>query len=201
MVDLNGSVKKEIDKFDLNSIGENSSIGYMLKAHLEYPDELHDSHNDYQLAPEKLDISQNILSKYCSDIADEYGNKIGGVNKLVTNLRNKEKYVVHYRNLQLHLSLEMQLTKVHRVLRFKKSDWLKKYIDFNTEKRKNAADSFEKNFFKLMNNSVFGKTMENFRKRINVDLINNAKDYIRCVSRPILFHRNYLVKILLLFLK
>ena len=106
--------KKEIDKFDLNSIGENSSIGYMLEAHLEYPDELHDSHNDFQLAPKKLDISQNILSQYCSDIADEYGKKIGDVNKLVTNLRNKEKYVVHYRNLQLHLSLEMQLTKVHK---------------------------------------------------------------------------------------
>ena len=65
--------KKEIDKFDLNSISENSSIGYILEVGLEYPDKLHDSHNDYPLALEKLEINQNVLSKYCSDIADKYG--------------------------------------------------------------------------------------------------------------------------------
>ena len=111
--------KKEIDKFDLNSIDENSPIGYISEVDLEYPRELHDLHNDYPLAPEKVEIGQNMLSKYCSDIADEYGIKIGGVNKLVPNLRNKEKYVVHYRNLQLYLSLGMKLTKVYRILKFK----------------------------------------------------------------------------------
>ena len=128
--------KKEIDEFDLNSIGKNSSIGCMLEVDLEYPDELRNLHNDYPLAPERLEISQNMLSKYCSDSADEYGIKVGGVNKFVPNLRNKSKYVVHYRNLQLYLSLGMKLTKVHRVLKFKQSDWLKKYIDFNTDKGK-----------------------------------------------------------------
>ena len=141
-------------------------IGYILEVDLEYPRELHGLHNDYPLAPEKLEISQNMLSKYCFNIANKYGIKIGGVNKLVPNLGNKSKYVVHYRNLQLYLSLGMKLTKVHRILKFEQFDWLKKYIyiilikiHFKTDKRKNAANSFEKNYFKLMNNSAFGKTI------------------------------------------
>ena len=73
--------------------------------------------------------------------------KIGGVNKLVPNLCNKSKYVLHYRNIQLYLSLGMKLTKIYRILKFKQSDWLKKCIDFNTDKRKNATNSFEKYFF------------------------------------------------------
>ena len=157
--------QKEISDFCLNSVSENSSIAYILEVDLEYPSELHDLHNHYPLAPEKLEISQNILSKYCFNIVNEYGIKIGGVNKLVPNLGSKSKYVVHYKNLQFYLSLGMKLTKVHRILKFKQSDWLKKYIDFNTDKRKNAAHSFEENYFKLMNNSVFGKTMENLRKK------------------------------------
>ena len=104
--------------------------------------------NDYPLAPEKLEISQNMLSKYCSDIADKYGIKIGGVNKLVPNLGNKKNYVVHYRNLQLYLSLGMKLSKIHKILKFKQSDWLKKFVGFNTGKRKNASNNFEKDFFK-----------------------------------------------------
>ena len=122
--------QKEISDFCLNSVSENSSIGYILEVDLEYPSELHDLHNDYPLAPEKLEISQNMLSKYCSNIANKYGIKIGGANKLVPNLGNKCEYVVHYRNLQLYLSLGMKLTKVNRILKFKQSDWLKKYIKF-----------------------------------------------------------------------
>ena len=178
------------------SISEKSPIGYFLEVNLEYPDELHQLHNDYPLATEKLAVSSDMLSKYCKEIADKYEIKVGDVKKLIPNLGNKTKYVLHYRNLQLYLSLGMKLTKIHRVLKFKQSDWMKKYIDFNTEKRKNAANDFEKDFFKLMINSVYGKTIENLRKRINVRLVNNAKDFLKYTSRPTyvthkLFDKNY----------
>ena len=182
--------------FDVMSISEKSPIGYFLEVNLEYPDELHQLHNDYPLATEKLAVSSDMLSKYCKEIADKYEIKVGDVKKSIPNLGNKTNYVVHYRNLQLYLSLGMKLTKIHRVLKFKQSDWMKKYIDFNTEKRKNAANDFEKDFFKLMINSVYGKTIENLRKRINVRLVNNAKDFLKYTSRPTyvthkLFDKNY----------
>ena len=94
------SNQKEISDLCLNSISENSSIGYILEIDLEYPSKLHELHNDYPLAPEKLKISQNKLSKYCFNIANDYGIKIGGVNKLVPHLGNKSKYVVYYRSIQ-----------------------------------------------------------------------------------------------------
>ena len=127
-----------------------------------------------------MTCSQIIVKK----IADEYGLKVGDVKKLVPNLGNKTKYVLHYRNLHLYLSLGIKLTKIHRVLRFKQSDWMKKYIDFNTEKRRNAANSFEKDFSKLMINSVYGKTTENLRKIIKVRIVSNEKDFLKYTSRP-----------------
>ena len=108
--------KHEINELDFDSISENSSIGYFLEVDLEYPSELHDYHNDYPLAPETLEISPDMLPKYCSDIADKYGIKIGGVSKLVPNLRDKKQYIIHNRNLQLYLSLGMKLSKIHRVI-------------------------------------------------------------------------------------
>ena len=175
---------ESIDKFDVMSVNEKSDIGYILKVDLEYPKELHELHNDYPLAPEKLAVTNDMLSKYCKKIADKYDIKVGDVKKLIPNLRNKTKSVLHYRNLQLYLFLGIKLIKIHRMLKFKQSNWMKKYIDFNTEKRENAANNFEKDFFKLMINSVDGKTMENLRKRINVRLVNNAKDFLKYTSRP-----------------
>ena len=124
-----------------------------------------------------------MLSRFCKKIADECEIKVGNVKKLIPNLGNKTNYVVHYRNLQLYLSLKMKLSKIHEVLKYKQSDWMKKYINFNTEKKNNAANDFEEDFFKLMIDSVHGKTMENLRKRINLRLENNAKDFLKFTSR------------------
>ena len=110
--DLNVLTKKEINKLDLDSISENSSIVYISRVDLQYCSKLHDKHNDYPLCPEKIEISSDVLSKYCSDIASKYGIKVGEVKKLVPNLRDKVRYVVHYRNLQYYLSLEMKLIKI-----------------------------------------------------------------------------------------
>ena len=95
---------ENIDEFDVMSINEKSDTGYFLEVDLEYPDELHELHNDYPLAPEKLAVTNDMLSKYCKEIADKYDIKVGNVKKLIPNLGNKTKYVVHYRNLQLYLS-------------------------------------------------------------------------------------------------
>ena len=123
--------------------------------------ELHEVQNDFSLAPEKLAVSSDMLSNYCKNIADRYEIKVGDVKKIISNLGNKTIFVAHYRNLRLYLTLGMKLTKIHRVLKLKQSDWMKKYIDFNTEKRMNAANDFEKDCLKLMINSVYEKTMEN----------------------------------------
>ena len=92
---------ENIDEFDINSISEKRDTGYFLEVDLEYPDELHELHNDYPLAPEKLAVTNDMLSQYCKEIADKYDIKLGDVKKLIPNLRNKTKYVLHYRNLQL----------------------------------------------------------------------------------------------------
>ena len=152
--------KKEISEFCLDSISENNLIGYILECDLRYSDELHDSHSDYPLAPEKLEISSNMLSKCCSNIADKYGIKVGGVKKLVPNLRDKVKYKVHYKNRQYYLSLGIKLIEVHRTLEFEQSNWLKEYIEFNTKKIQESTDEVNKAFFTLLINCVYRKSIE-----------------------------------------
>ena len=162
---------KEISKIDSAKYKENGKKGLILEVYLEYPIELHDLRNDYPVASEKLNVSNNMLSEYCKKIAEKYNISIGLVRKLILRLKDKKEYVLHYRNLQLYMDLSLKVKKVHRVLEFDQSPWLKQYIDFNTGKQKHAKNAFEKDFFKLMNNSVFGKTMENLRKRVDVNPI------------------------------
>ena len=176
--------EKQIKKIDLSKYDEESNKGLILEVDLEYPKKLHDLHDDYPLAPEKVKVTNNMLSDYCKNIADKYNISTGLVQKLIPTLGNKEKYVLHYRNLKLYIDLGLNLTKIHRVLEFNQSPWLKQYIDFNTEKKKNAKNAFEKDFFKLMNNSVFGKTMENIRKRVDVRLVTDEKKLMKLTSKP-----------------
>ena len=174
----------EISKIDLGKYKADGKKGLILEVDLEYPQELHDIHNDYPVAPEKVKVSKNMLSAYCKKIAEKYNISIGLVSKLIPTLRDKKEYVLHYRNLQLYLDLGLKIKNVHRVLKFDQSPWLKQYIDFNTEKRKHTKNSFEKDFFKLMNNSIFGKTMENLRKRVDVRLVTDEKKLDKLTSKP-----------------
>ena len=176
--------EKQINKINLAQYNEDSNKGLILEVDLEYLKELHDLHNDYPLAAERVCVNKDMLSEYCKKIATKYNISTGIVHKLIPTLSNKEKYVLHYRNLQLYLDLGLKVNKVHRVLEFNQSPWLKQYINFNTLKRTQAKNSFEKDFFKLMNNSVFGKTMENIRKRVDVRLVTDEKKLLKMASKP-----------------
>ena len=158
---------KWMDDDELTSWKKHTCI---LEVDLEYPKELHDLHNDYPLAPERL--------------------VLGKVEKLVPNLNDKIKYVIHYENLKLYESLGLKITKIHRGIKFEESPWLKKYIDLNTDLRSKANNEFEKDFFKLMNNSVFGKTMENIRNRVDIRLVNSEKKAMKLAAKPNFKHCN-----------
>ena len=176
--------EKQIQKVNLAACTEDRKKGMILEVDLEYPTELHELHNDYPLAAEKMKVTKEMLSPYCKNIQEQFGISIGQVAKLIPTLSSKKNYVLHYRNLQLYLSLGLELKKVHRVLEFDQSPWLAQYINFNTQKRMNAKNAFEKDFFKLSNNSVFAKTMENIRKRVDVRLVTDQKKLSKFVSKP-----------------
>ena len=176
-------------------IPKKKGVGHIYEVDLEYPKELHDLHNDYPCAPEKIKVTDDMLSDYCREIKNKFKIRSGNVYKLIPTLREKKNYVLHEENLKLYLSLGLKLKKIHRVLEFSEKPWLKEYIDFNTEKRKNAKNAFEEDFFKLMNNSVFGKTMENVRKRSNIYLETDPDHFLRQTAKPTyvshkIFHEN-----------
>ena len=137
----------------------------ILEVDLIYPEELHDSNNDYPLCPERVECDK-------------------GVKKLIPNSRDKNNYVIHYKNLMQCLSLGMKLKKIHRGIKFIESDFMSSYINMNTNLRTQAKNNFEKDFFKLMNNSVFGKTMENIRNRVNIKLVNAGEQFKKLAAKP-----------------
>ena len=110
--------------------------------------------------------------------------EINGVEKLVPNLRDKKNYVIHIRALDQALRHGLVLEHIHRATGFSQSNWMRPYIDFNTQLRTLATNDFEKDFFKLLNNSVFGKMMENIRKHGNIKLVTNKAQYLKTVMKP-----------------
>ena len=157
----------DVSKFtpdEISRLAKHGSKGYLLGVDVRYPEGLHDLHNDLPFMCEKM--------------------KINKVEKLVPNLFDKKKYVIHIRALDQALKHGLVLEKVHQVIEFNQSAWLQPYIDFNTELGKKVKNEFEKDFYKLASNSVFGKTMENIRKHKDIKLVINEKAYLRNVMKP-----------------
>ena len=161
-----------IDEEFIKNYNENSYKGYVLEVDVKYPKELHDLHSDLPFLPKKM--------------------KIDKCKKLVCDLRNKKKYVVQIKSLKKALTHGLKLKGVHRIIEFSQKAWLKPYIDMNTELRKLAKDDFEKDLFKLMNNAVFGKTMENIRKHRDIKLVTTNKKRNKLVSEPNYYTINYI---------
>ena len=137
---------------------------YLLEVDVKYPKELHENHNELPFLTERM--------------------KIGRVENLLPNLKDKKGYLVHIKALDQALKHGLKLRKVHRVIEFQQSRWMKAYIMLNTRLRKDAKNEFEKDFFKLMNNSVFGKTMENIRNHKDMKLVTSDKKYLKYVMKP-----------------
>ena len=150
---------KQLATFDFVSVPDNSPEGYILEVDLECLAELHDMQSDYPLCPGSAVLQPEEQSSYTISLAEKLGVKTSGCRMLVGTLKRKERYTLHYRNLKLYVRLGMRLMKIHRAISFTQNQWLKPYIDFNTDQRKKATNDFIKDFFKQMNNSVFEKTM------------------------------------------
>jgi hypothetical protein len=146
---------------------KSDDVGYILEVDIEYPNEIHEKHSDFPFLPEKKKPPK------------------GKFEKLLNTLENKSNYVCHIQTLKQALKNGLKLLKVHRAISFQQSAWLSKYIGKNTDLRAQAKNSFEQDFFKLMNNSFFGKTMENVRNRLNIKLVgNNTRKLDKLVAKP-----------------
>ena len=166
-------------------LSEDDETGYILDCDLEYPEAIHSAHNDYPLAPEKMLINKEMLSEKQKEIQAAYAPYRGGRSiKLVPNLMGKRRYIIHSANLRYYLEKGMKVTKLYAVIRFKQSAWLKPYIEKNQQLRAHAHNDFEKDFFKLMNNAIYGKTCENQKKRTNIRLVNTQKMCNKLRNKP-----------------
>ena len=154
----------DVNHNEISELATRTDKGYLLEVDVSYPKELHNQHNDLPFMCERMEIN--------------------GVEKLVPNLRDKKNYVIHIQALNQALQHGLRLDRIHRAIEFDQSPWLKTYIDFNTQLRTAAANDLEKGFFKLMNNSVFGKTMENIRKHTNIKLVTTEEKYLCTVMKP-----------------
>jgi len=163
----------------------NAHEGYVFEVDLSYPKHLHEKHNDLPLAAEKITVAESFLGKYQKKILKSLDIKYTSKQtKLIPHLGERKNYIIHYQILKYYLNSGLEIKKIHKAIRFTQSPWLAKYIHFNAEKRKLSKNEFEKSFFKLMNNAVFGKTMENKRKRIRVELSNDLEKALWYVSKP-----------------
>lgn len=168
---------KKVEK-NLKNTRMLEDCGCFFEVDLEYTKDLHESHNEYPLCPENIKVDKKDISPYAKDKLERLGGCCGAVKKLLTTLNDKEKCVLHY------LSLGMKLVKVHKGLRFHETAWLRSYIEKNTKLRMEAKNDFKLNFFKLLNNSVFGKTMYNLRDGVDVRLVNNITIRNKLISKP-----------------
>lgn len=169
----------------LNSQNSEQSKGYFFEVDLEYPKELHDTHDQYPLAPEHVEIKKSLLSKHQIKLAEDLKIKVGG-KKLCLTLQDKEAHICHYRNLKFYLEKGLKIKKVRRVLEFSQRPWMKRYIELNTMLRQDATNKFEQDFAKLMNNSCFGKTCEDVRKYKDFQITMDERKAKKMISRPTL---------------
>jgi len=179
--------KDEIKDIDINHLSSYSPVGYIFDVDLEYPECLHKKHNDLPLAADHLIIKNEMLSQYQKDLLDQHNIKFLAHNKkLAPNFYEKKNYIVYCENLKYYVKNGLILKKINRVLAFARTPWLKPYIEFNNEKRKQAIAEFDKSFFKLLNNAFFGKTCQNIRKRVNMKAALNENTCKKYLASPAL---------------
>jgi hypothetical protein len=171
------SLKRQLKR---GSIPDDNDYGYILEVDLQYPIECHDQHYDLPMAPEMMAVTEDRLPSHLQHLRQPKG-----AFKLLPNLWDKERYVVDYRILQFYLQQGLRLKKIHRAIRFHQSPWLKTYIDFNTRMRAQASSDFEKNFYKLMNNAVYGKTLEKTRKHLDIKLVTDPNRLVKHAVSPL----------------
>lgn len=177
----------EISNFNILNMRGDSSVGYILEVDLFYPPSLHASHNDLPLAVEHLDITYDMLSPYSRELCDKFNLKSTlPCKKLVPNFYEKRNYITHYMNLKFYMEQGLELKKIHKILSFTQAPFLKDYIAFNNEKRLNSTNNFEKSFFKKLNNSFFGKSCQNCRKKIDLRGVFCEDECKKILSSPLL---------------